>query len=101
MAEDLYRLEDLLKLERVGMQLASRRLVSKVGTPTFVAEFFKPYINLRYFVDKELMLDNKFRTEFRVDRAMFLQLHDAKKFPPAIRTANRFALESRNALVIL
>jgi hypothetical protein len=34
MAEDLHRLEDLLKVERMAMQVSLRRLVSKVGTPT-------------------------------------------------------------------
>jgi hypothetical protein len=31
-AEDLHRLEDLLKAERIAMQVALRRLASKVGT---------------------------------------------------------------------
>jgi hypothetical protein len=71
MPGDLHR---LLKAERITMQGALRRIASKVGTPTFGAEFFRPYINLRYLVDKEFMSDNKFRTEFRVDRATFHQL---------------------------
>jgi hypothetical protein len=101
MAEDLHRLEDLLKVERIAMQVALRRLASKVGTPTFGAEFFRPYINLRYLVGKELMSDNKSRTEFRVDRATLHQLRDALQFQPMIRTGNRLALDSRDELLIL
>jgi hypothetical protein len=58
------------------------------------------YINLRYLVDKELMSDDKFRTEFRVDCVTFHQLHDALQCPPMIWTANRLALDSRGALLI-
>jgi DDE superfamily endonuclease len=83
------------------MQVALRRLASKVGTPTFGAEFFRPYVNLRYLVDKELMSDSKFRTEFRVNRATFHQLHDALQFPPMTRNANRLALKPSHALLIL
>jgi hypothetical protein len=101
MAEDLRRLEDLLKVERVVMEVAVRRLASKVGTPTFGTEFFRPYINLRYLVDKELISDNKFRNEFRVDRATFHRRHDALQFPPVLQTANRLALGSWDVLLIL
>jgi hypothetical protein len=101
MAEDLHRLEDLLKVERIAMQVALRRLASKVGTPTFCAEFFRPYINLRYLVDKQLMSDNKFRTKFRVDRATLHQLRDALQFQSMIRIGIRLALDSRDALLIL
>jgi hypothetical protein len=47
------------------------------------------------------MSDNQFRTEFPVDCATFHQLHDALQFPPMIRTANRLALDSTDALLIL
>jgi hypothetical protein len=101
MAEDMHRIEDLLRVERVVMQVAVRRLAIKVGTPAFGTEFFRPYISLRYLVDKELISDNKFRTEFRVDRATFHQRHDALQFPPVIRTANRLALDSWDVILIL
>jgi hypothetical protein len=47
MPEYLHRLEDLLKVERIAMQDSLRHLASKVGTPTFGAEFFRPYIEPR------------------------------------------------------
>jgi hypothetical protein len=99
MAEGLHRLEGLLKVERIAMQVALRRLASK--DTKIGAESFRPSINLRYLVDKELMSDNQFRTEFRVDCATFHQLHDALQFPPMIRTANRLALDSTDTLLIL
>jgi hypothetical protein len=100
-AEDLYRREHLLAVERIAVQVALRRLARTVRTSTFGAEIFRPYINLRYWVDKELMSDNKFRTDFGVDSATFHQLHDALQFPPVMRAADRLALYSRDALLIL
>jgi hypothetical protein len=47
------------------------------------------------------MSDNTFRTEFRVNCATFHQLHDALQLPPMIRTAHRWASDSRDALLIL
>jgi hypothetical protein len=38
-AEDLHRLEDLLKVERIAMQVALRRLASKVGAPTLAQNY--------------------------------------------------------------
>jgi hypothetical protein len=49
MADGLHRLEGLLKVERIAMEVALRRLASK-GT-TIGADSFRPYINLRYLVD--------------------------------------------------
>jgi hypothetical protein len=42
MAEDLHRVEDLLKVERIAMHAALRRPASKVGTSTFGAQSSGP-----------------------------------------------------------
>jgi hypothetical protein len=52
MAKELHRLEYVIKAGRSTMIGVLRRLASKIGTPTFGAEFFRPFISLQIFGGK-------------------------------------------------